>query len=77
MNPGNSPFSWGAGAPKGVGSLLDRLLLETEGGATPTAYSEDMSGEEEVKHSLEAMAACTKDDIVHWNWSIELVNSQA
>lgn len=35
-----------------------------------------MSGEEEVKHSLEAMAACTKDDIVHWNWSIELVNSQ-
>ena len=35
-----------------------------------------MSGEEEVKHSLEAMAACTKEDIVHWNWSIELVNSQ-
>ena len=56
--------------------MLDRLLLETEGGATPTAYSEDMSGDEEVKHSLEAMAACTKDDIVHWNWSIELVNSQ-
>ena len=35
-----------------------------------------MSGDDEVKHSLEAMAACTKDDIVHWNWSIELVNSQ-
>ncbi|XP_023323171.1 protein KIAA0100 isoform X4 [Eurytemora carolleeae] len=72
----NSPFSWGAGASKVAGSMLDRLLQETEGGATPTAYSEDMSGEEEVKHSLEAMAACTKDDIVHWNWSIELVNSQ-
>ena len=37
---------------------MDRLLQETERGATPTAYSEDMSGEEEVKHSLEAMAAC-------------------
>ena len=49
---------------------------ETEGGATPTAYSEDMSGDDEVKHSLEAMAACTKEDIIHWNWSIELVNSQ-
>ena len=35
-----------------------------------------MSGEAEVKHSLEAMAACTLDDIVHWTWSIELVNSQ-
>jgi hypothetical protein len=35
-----------------------------------------MSGEAEVKHCLEAMAACTQDDIVHWNWSIELVNSQ-
>ena len=40
------------------------------------AFTEDMDGEEDVKHTLEAMAACTKDDIVHWNWSIELVNSQ-
>jgi hypothetical protein len=52
------------------------LCQETEGGTTPTAYSEDMSGEAEVKHCLEAMAACTLDDVVHWNWSIELVNSQ-
>jgi hypothetical protein len=52
------------------------ICQETDGGSTPTAYSEDMSGEAEVKHSLEAMAACTQDDIVHWNWSIELVNSQ-
>ena len=57
-------------------SLMDRLLQEADGGATPTAYSEDMSGEEEVKHSLEAMVACTMEDVLHRNWSIELVNSQ-
>ena len=55
---------------------MDRLLAECDGGATPTAYSEDMSGQEEVKHSLEAMVACTMDDILHRHWCIELVNSQ-
>ena len=59
-----------------IGSILDRLLLDTEHGSIPMAFTEDMDGEEDVKHTLEAMAACTKDDIVHWNWSIELVNSQ-
>ena len=76
-----SPFSWSLGNQgarnQGSGvSLMDRLLLEADGGATPTAYSEDMSGQEEVKHSLEAMVACTMDDVLHRNWSIELVNSQ-
>ena len=55
---------------------MDRLLAECDGGATPTAYSEDMSGQEEVQHSLEAMVACTMEDILHRNWCIELVNSQ-
>jgi len=71
-----SPFSWSLGNARSGLSMMDRLLLETEGGATPTAYSEDRSGEEEVKHSLEAMAACSMDDILHRNWCIELVNSQ-
>jgi len=71
-----SPFSWSLGNARSGLSMMDRLLLETEGGATPTAYSEDRSGEEEVKHSLEAMAACSMDDINHRNWCIELVNSQ-
>ena len=73
-----SPFSWSLGhpGPRTGLSLMDRLLQEAEGGATPTAYSEDMSGQEEVKHSLEAMVACTMEDVLHRNWSIELVNSQ-
>eukprot|EP00090_Calanus_glacialis_P005198 TRINITY_DN14003_c0_g1_i1.p1 TRINITY_DN14003_c0_g1~~TRINITY_DN14003_c0_g1_i1.p1 ORF type:complete len:1873 (+),score=761.29 TRINITY_DN14003_c0_g1_i1:223-5619(+) len=71
-----SPFSWSLGNSRTGISMMDRLLQETEGGATPTAYSEDRSGEEEVKHSLEAMAACGMDDILHRNWCIELVNSQ-
>jgi len=72
----SSPFSWSLGSSRTGISMMDRLLQETEGGATPTAYSEDMSGEEEVKHSLEAMAACGMEDIMHRNWCIELVNSQ-
>ena len=73
-----SPFSWSMGnpGPRTGLSLMDRLLKEADGGATPTAYSEDMSGQEEVKHSLEAMVACTMEDVLHRNWSIELVNSQ-
>ena len=73
-----SPFSWSLGhqAPRSGLSLMDRLLQEAEGGATPTAYSEDMSGQEEVKHSLEAMVACSLEDVLHRNWCIELVNSQ-
>jgi len=72
----SSPFSWSLGNARTGISMMDRLLQETEGGATPTAYSEDRSGEEEVKHSLEAMAACGMEDILHRNWCIELVNSQ-
>jgi len=71
-----SPFSWSVGKSKTGMSMMDRLLAETEGGATPTAYTEDRSDEEEVKHSLEAMEACSMDDILHRNWCIELVNSQ-
>ena len=75
---GSSPFSWSLGnqGSRAGLSLMDRLLAECDGGATPTAYSEDMSGQEEVQHSLEAMVACNMDDVLHRNWCIELVNSQ-
>jgi hypothetical protein len=63
------------GASQGA-SMLDRLLLGTEGGATPTVPCEDMEAEEETKQSLEAKEACQQDDIVHRHACIELVNSQ-
>ena len=74
----HSPFAWGgrAGASSSTGvSMLDRLLQEG-GGTTPTVPCEDMESEEESKQSLEAMVACTTDDIVHRHACIELVNSQ-
>ena len=78
-NTTTSPYSSfglaGTGAGGRVGGLF-KLLEEADSGITPTACCEEMSEAEEEKASLEAMVACTMDDILHRNWSIELVNSQ-
>jgi hypothetical protein len=41
----------------------------------PIVYSEDKSTDTK-KHDMEAMAACTKDDVLFRNWLIRFVNSQ-
>ena len=72
----SSPFSHHSrGGSTGV-SMLDRLLLGAEGGATPTVPCEDMEAEEETAQRLEAKEACTQEDILHRHACIELVNSQ-
>ena len=45
------------------GSILDRLLLETEHGSTPTAYTEDMDVEGE---SIQFSIFGSKLINIHW-----------
>ena len=41
----------------------------------PIVYSEDNSNDTK-KNEMEAMAACTKDDVLFRNWLIRFINSQ-
>ena len=41
----------------------------------PIVYSEDKSNDTK-KNDMEAMAACTKDDVLFRNWLIRFINSQ-
>ena len=41
----------------------------------PIVYSEDNSSDTK-KNEMEAMAACTKDDVLFRNWVIRFINSQ-
>ena len=43
--------------------------------SVPIVYSEDNSNDTK-KNEMEAMAACTKDDVLFRNWLIRFVNSQ-
>ena len=43
--------------------------------SVPIVYSEDNS-KDTIKDDMEAMAACTKDDVLFRNWLIRFINSQ-
>ena len=43
--------------------------------SVPIVYSEDKSNDTK-KNDMEAMAACTKDDVLFRNWLIRFINSQ-
>ena len=55
-----------------VGSPKDPLSSQK---SVPIVYSEDNSSDTK-KSEMEAMAACTKDDVLFRNWLIRFVNSQ-
>ena len=58
-----------------IGSPKDPSGLSNSQKSVPIVYSEDNSNETK-KNEMEAMAACTKDDVLFRNWLIRFVNSQ-
>ncbi|XP_050696104.1 protein KIAA0100-like [Eriocheir sinensis] len=55
-------------------AMLQQLIAEADN--NQVAYSEDCSKEYERDQVLHGLKACTKDDVIHKRWLIELVDSQ-
>ncbi|KAK3862517.1 hypothetical protein Pcinc_031627 [Petrolisthes cinctipes] len=55
-------------------ALLQQLIAEADN--NQVAFSEDCSKEYERDHMLHGIKACNKDDVIHKQWLIELVDSQ-
>ncbi|XP_077510503.1 bridge-like lipid transfer protein family member hobbit isoform X1 [Amblyomma americanum] len=51
------------------------MLQQLESSGPKTVYTEDVEGVT-VEEQLHGVAACQTDDVLHKNWSVELVNSQ-
>ncbi|KAH7955432.1 hypothetical protein HPB52_000876 [Rhipicephalus sanguineus] len=51
------------------------MLQQLESSGPKTVYTEDVEGVAE-EEQLHGVAACQTDDVLHKNWSVELVNSQ-
>ncbi|KAH8019796.1 hypothetical protein HPB51_022219 [Rhipicephalus microplus] len=51
------------------------MLRQLESSGPKTVYTEDVKRVAEEKQ-LHGVAACQADDVLHKNWSVELVNSQ-
>ena len=70
---GELSLSTFVGSPKDSGSGGAGLSGSQK--TVPIVYSEDNSNDTK-KNDMEAMAACTKDDVLFRNWLIRFINSQ-